>query len=363
MSADTPLAERLAVRALELVNIPSVSRDEARIAAYVAWATAGGPLELVYGAGETLLYATPRRADAPLVLLAGHLDTVPAQENIPGRIAAGAVHGLGATDMKGGLAVMIELARWVADEEPELALDLALLFFPREELPSEESALPDVFAAAPLVREAGLVLVLEPTDNTVQAGCLGNLNALVSFSGQSAHSARPWLGVNAIERAVAGLGRVLPVEPLAVEISGLVFTEVLSATRIEGGIASNVIPDRAACLVNYRYAPNRTPAEAEERVLELLRPAGGEVAIESNSPPARVAADSPLVRRLQRAGNFALEPKQAWTPVAEFAAAGLDAVNLGPGATRYAHRRDEQVEIAELVRTFTALQRFLLATV
>ena len=362
MTVDTPLAERLAVRALELVNIPSASRDEARIAAYVAWATAGGPLELVHEAGETLLYATPRRQGTDLVLLAGHLDTVPAQGNIPGRVAGGAVHGLGATDMKGGLAVMIELARWLAEEEAELVLDLALLFFPREELPAEESALPDVFASAPLVREAGLVVVLEPTDNTIQAGCLGNLNTQLSFRGESAHSARPWLGVNAIERAVAGLGRVLPVEPAEVEISGLVFTEVLSATQIEGGIASNGIPDRAACILNYRYAPNRTPAEAEERVRELLRPAGGEVTIQSNSPPARVAANSRLVRRLQRAGSFALEAKQAWTPVAEFAAEELDAVNLGPGATRYAHRRDEQVEIAELVRTFTALKRFLLGS-
>ena len=360
MSPDSGLAERLALRTLELVNISSVSRAEARAAAYVAWAMAGGPCELVHEAGETLIYATPRREGTPLVLLAGHLDTVPAQENIPGRIAGGSVHGLGASDMKGGIAVMIELARRLAEEEREPDLDLAFLFFPREELPPAESALPDVFAFCPLVREAGLVIVLEPTDNTIQAGCLGNLNVELSFGGESAHSARPWLGVNAIERAVEGLGHVLPFDPVEVDVSGLRFTEVLSATQIEGGIASNVIPDHAACVLNYRYAPSRTPAEAEERVRGLLGRAGGEVTILSNSPPAHVAIDSPLVRRLGRAGGFALEPKQAWTPVAEFAAEGLDAVNLGPGATRYAHRRDEQVEIAELVRTFTALLRFLM---
>ena len=363
MSPEQGLAERLALRTLELVNIPSASRDEARVAAYVAWAMADSPCQLVHEAGETLLYATPRREGTPLVLLAGHLDTVPAQDNIPGRIAGGAVHGLGASDMKGGLAVMVELARSLGGEEHELGLDLALLFFPREELPSGESALPDVFASAPLVREAGLVVVLEPTDNTIQAGCLGNLNAELTFRGESAHSARPWLGVNAIERAVEGLGHVLPADTVEVDVGGLCFTEVLSATRIEGGIASNIIPDRAACVLNYRYAPGRTPAEAEERVRSLLGRAGGELAILSNSPPAHVAVDSPLVRRLQRTGGFALEPKQAWTPVAEFAAEGLDAVNLGPGATRYAHRRDEQVETAELVRTFTSLQRFLMESV
>ena len=356
--AQAALAERLAATTLALVDIPSESRDERRAAAFVEDRIAGRRLALEWRDDATLVYATARRADRPLVLLAGHLDTVPAQGNLPGAIADGAVHGLGASDMKGGLAVMLELARWVEDAGPELAFDLALLFFPREELPQDESALPAVFAACPRMLEAALVVVLEPTDNTIQAGCMGNLNGELVFRGESAHSARPWLGVNAIERALAGLARVLPVEPVVAEVAGLRFVEVVSPTTIEGGIATNVIPDRAACVLNYRYAPDRTPEAAEERLRELGAAAEAEVVLRGNSRPARVAADSPLVRRLREVGGFELEPKQAWTPVAEFSAAGLDAVNLGPGATRYAHRRDEQVDTAELARTYEALCRF-----
>jgi succinyl-diaminopimelate desuccinylase len=199
-------------------------------------------------------------------------------------------------------------------------------------------------------------VMMEPTDNAIHAGCLGNLNATLVFHGESAHSARPWQGVNAIDLAVQGLTPVVACPPLEVEVDGLTFVEVLSATRISGGIADNVIPDSVEVRLNYRYAPNRTREEAETRLRELV---GAELEITSNSPPAHVAVESPLVRRLRAAGGLAIAPKQAWTPVAEFAAQGLDAVNLGPGATRYAHRRDERVEIAELERTFEALRAFV----
>src|SRR5215471_4417142 len=334
----------LAERTLELVNIPSPSRAEAPLLEHVRHAVS---LPLTYGTDEALLFASPR-SGRPLVLLAGHLDTVPAQDNLPGRIENESVIGLGASDMKGGLAVMVELANWAAGWPDGLDCDLGFLFFVREELPAEESALPRVFAEAPIVRESDLVVVLEPTDNAIHAGCLGNLTATAVFRGESAHSARPWQGVNAIDVAVRGLAPVVAAEPVEVEVGGLTFVEVLSATRIAGGIADNVIPDRVEVRLNYRYAPSRTPAEAQDRLRELV---GGEVEISSNSPPARVATDSELVERLRRAGDLAVEPKQAWTPVAEFAAEGLDAVNFGPGATRYAHRRDERVEIAELERT------------
>jgi succinyl-diaminopimelate desuccinylase len=162
--------------------------------------------------------------------------------------------------------------------------------------------------------------------------------------------------VNAIDLAVEGLRPVVSASPLEIEVGGLTFVEVLSATRISGGIADNVIPDRVEVRLNYRYAPNRTRAEAEARLRDLV---GADLEVTSNSPPAHVAADSDLVQRLRKAGGLAVEPKQAWTPVAEFAAQGLDAVNLGPGATRYAHRRDERVAIAELERTFEALRSFL----
>ncbi len=362
MPLDVALARRLAERTLLLVDIPSVSRDEARIASAIEAAVPRGVLREAYADGECFLYATERSPERPFVVLAGHLDTIPAQGNLPGRLEDGWVIGLGASDMKGGLAVMLELADWIDDARPRRALDVGFLFFTREELPVSESPLPAAFSHARDLREAELAVVLEPTDNTIQAGCLGNLNATLTFRGLAAHSARPWLGDNAIARAVEGLFPVTKLPPRPVEIDGLVFTEVLSVTGIEGGVAENVVPDQAVATLNFRFAPNRTAEEAEERVRELVDDVG-ELEITSHSPPGRVAARSPLVRGLQDAGGFQLEPKQAWTPVAQFSAEGIDAVNLGPGATHYAHKQDERVAVAELARTFVALQRFLTGAV
>ena len=342
----------LAERTLELVNIPSESGGEMLMYSYI---TSAVPLEQGWSDGESVIFA--KRSGKPLVLLAGHTDTVPAQANLPGRIEDGWVVGLGASDMKGGLAVMVELARWAA--ETELAYDLALLFFPREELGPAENPLPGVFEHTGLVDEAQLVVCLEPTDNTLQLGCLGNLNAQVVFEGRSAHSARPWLGVNAIGVALERLRPVLDAEPRDVEIQGLLFREVVSVTQLHAGIASNVIPARAEATINFRYAPDRSPESAVARIRELFSNAE----ITSNSPPAHVALRSPLVELLRAAGGLDVGPKQAWTNVADFAARGLDTVNLGPGATRYAHAVDERVEIAELERTFATLQRFLVGSV
>src|SRR6266850_1425005 len=192
----SPSETALADRTLALVDIPSPSYDEDMVYDYVRGAV---QLPLVHDDGESLLYA--KREGKPLVLLAGHTDTVPAQDNLPGRIENGAVHGLGSTDMKGGLAVMIELGHWAA--HAELDYDLALLFFPREEVGPEENPLPALFDATPVVDEAAL-------------------------------------------------------EPLDVEVDGLVFREVLSVTQIHGGIATNVIPARCEAILNFRYAPTRT---------------------------------------------------------------------------------------------------------
>jgi succinyl-diaminopimelate desuccinylase len=339
----------LAERTLDLVDIPSESGREMELYSYI---TSVVRLDRAFDDGETLIFA--QRSGKPLVLLAGHTDTVPAQGNLPGRVEDGAVVGLGASDMKGGLAVMIELARWAA--AAELQYDVAFLFFPREELGPAENPLPGVFERTGLVDEAALVICLEPTDNTLQLGCLGNLNARVVFEGVSAHSARPWLGKNAIALALDGLGPVLDSQPRDVDIDGLVFREVMTVTELHAGIASNVVPARAEATVNFRYAPDRTAVSAAERIRELF---GDAAEVVSNSPPAHVALRSPLVERLRDVGEFQVQPKQAWTNVADFAARGLDAVNLGPGGTRYAHAVDERVEIVELERTFDALQRFL----
>ena len=345
------LRERLAERTLALVDIPSVSRSEADAMAFVHAAL---PLEPVWESEDVLFATTARQAGRPLVMLAGHVDTVPAQDNLPGRLEGDTVVGLGASDMKGGVAVMLELADWASGAE--LALDLGFLFFTREELAAEESPVPAFLKACPGAREPELVIVLEPTDNELHVGCVGNLTALLTFRGVSAHSARPWTGENAIHKAAAGLAPLAALEPLEVEVDGLVFREVVSAVAIEGGIADNVVPDRCVARLNYRYAPGRSREQAEAR----LRALAGEAELEilGNSPPAHVVVDRPLVTRLREVGDFAVRPKQAWTPVAQFAEAGLDAVNFGPGATRYAHRADEQVGIDELVRTYEALRLF-----
>lgn len=359
MSTHLPLARRLAARTLELVDIPSVSRDEAAIMRHVRAAVPEGFQEW-FADGEVLVAGTPRRPGVPLVLLAGHLDTVPVQGNIPGRISGSEVIGLGASDMKGGIAVMLEVADWIARERPALAVDIALVIFTREELPVAESPLPAAFAASAALGEAALAIVLEPTDNTIQAGCVGNLNATLRFRGRSAHSARPWTGDNAISRAVRGLGDLVATPPRTVTIDGLEFIEVVSVTRISGGIADNVIPDLVECHVNFRFGPDRGPLEAEAAVRELVGDAG-ELEITSVAPSGRVAPRTALLERLIASGGFAVGPKQAWTPVAQFTEVGIDAVNLGPGATAMAHTRDERIAVGELVRTYDALTAFVAA--
>jgi succinyl-diaminopimelate desuccinylase len=336
------LGDRLAARTLELVDIPSESRAEEEIAAHVARVLGDGGVP-VRDLGDTCLLAGPD--DAP-VLLAGHLDTVPAQDNLPGHTEHGRVHGLGASDMKGALAVMVELALAGAPYR--------CLFFGREELPAADSALAPLLEREPLAAE--LVVMMEPTACELHAGCLGNVNATWTFHGRSGHSARPWLADNAIERAAAGVCALAAQPPVPHAFDGLEFVEAASVTRIAGGIAGNVIPDRAACHVNFRYAPGRTPAEAENRLAELC--AGhGELRIDSNAPSGRVAS-GPRVDALVAAGDLVRAPKQAWTPVAEFGAAGLDAVNFGPGEPAQAHRRDESVAVAALERAYRVLEAY-----
>jgi succinyl-diaminopimelate desuccinylase len=343
-----------AERTLQLVDVPSESGQEAACGALVRELV---PLELRWARGETLLYSTGR-SGKPVLLLAGHLDTVPAQGNRPGRIEGAAVHGLGAADMKGGLAVMIELARWIATERPSLSLDVDFLFFPLEEVAVDLSPLPELFTTA-LVSDADLVIVLEPTDNEIHAGCLGNLNATLTFRGESAHSARPWTGVNAIRLAVEGLAGIVALVPVDVERDGLLFREVLSVTQLHAGLAANVIPGEAVATLNYRFAPGRTREQAEARLRELAE-GTGTLRVDSNSPAAEVKLDAPLLARLIELGGLTVAPKQAWTPVAQFSELGLVAVNFGPGSPRYAHRADELVEIAALERSLATLQQLVM---
>jgi succinyl-diaminopimelate desuccinylase len=351
------LADRLATRTLELVDIPSESRDEAAIREHVR-AAVPAPFAEVYAGDEAFLWARERRPRVPLLVLAGHYDTVPAQGNIPGRLEDGWVVGCGASDMKGGVAVALELAQALGASEPG-PVDVALLLFGREELPPSFNPLPALFDGCPLVHEASLAVLLEPTDLEIQAGCVGNVTARVTFHGRSGHSARPWLADNAIHRAIDGLSRVAAHERREAVVAGLPFFEVVSVTRLEGGVADNVVPGSAVATLNLRYPPDRTPDEAED-LLRALLPTDATIDIVGNSPPGDVSVDAALAQSLRAAGDFEVAPKQAWTNVADFTSRGIPAVNFGPGATRYAHAVDERVEIASLVRAYEALSRVVL---
>lgn len=348
-----PLAERLCARTLELVDIASPSRDEAAVVAHVAEVLRAGGVP-VRDAGDTCVLAgVTERGDRPLVLLGGHLDTVPAQGNIPGRIEGGAVHGLGAADMKGACAVMVELAlAHIAG-----TIDIGYVFFGREELPPSDSALVPLLAREPGLRTADLAIMMEPTSGTIHAGCLGNVNATWTFTGRSGHSARPWLADNAIHRAAAGIAAVAAEPARPRRFDGLEFTEVVSVTKIAGGIAQNVVPGEATAHVNYRYAPDRSSADAAAWLHALCDPFG-HLEIVGNAPSGAVAAGNPLAMRLRETGDLPVAPKQAWTPVAEFAGAGVDAINFGPGDPAEAHTSSEHVTADALVHSFTTLEAF-----
>ena len=331
------LAQRLAERALELIDVPSESRAEAALARHVLGVLAPAGAR---DAGDGCVLVRP---EAP-ILLAGHLDTVPAQGNLPGRRDDDAVHGLGAADMKGALAVMVELALSGAP--------FGCVFFPREELPHAESSLTPLLEREPALRDTELAIVMEPTSNALHAGCVGNINARIVATGRSGHSARPWTADNAIHKLAPLIAAVADQPYEEREFEGLTFTEAMSVVMVEGGIAHNVVPDRAEAIVNYRYAPGRPPEEAERRLHEVV---GEGLEVFSNAPSGAVPEGNAHVERL-RALGLAWEPKQAWTPVAEFALAGVDAVNFGPGEPRFAHTRDEQVSVAALVRSYEVLE-------
>lgn len=355
-ASGSDLAERLAARTLALVNVPSESREEALLATEVLELLTGAGIQ-ARDAGDTCVLAgTTARGERPLVLLAGHLDTVPAQDNRPGRIADGHVEGLGAADMKGGVAVMLELALG----QLATAVDVGFVFFGREELASAEGALVPLLEREPGLRGADLAIVLEPTANAVQAGCLGNLDATWTFHGRSGHSARPWLADNAIERAARGVAALAEVGPTDCPYGDLTYRQVASVTRVEAGIASNVIPATATANVNFRFDPGMDAAQAERTLRGWCEPHGS-VEVRGVTLGAVPPHANPLAAALAEASGMPMEPKQAWTPVAELAAAGIDAVNLGPGDPAYAHRADERIAIQALVRCHEVLAELLCA--
>ncbi|MCC6522410.1 MAG: succinyl-diaminopimelate desuccinylase [Polyangiaceae bacterium] len=355
-AAPDSIRQRLARRTLELIDVPSVSRGEQRLAAHVLEALRAGGVTCRDAGDTCVLAGATQRSSRPLVLLAGHLDTVPEQGNLPGAIVDDRVVGLGAADMKGADAVMIELALALAGRQT--AVDVGFVFFGREELAFTESALSPLLAREPGLAEADLAIVMEPTANALQLGCLGNLNATWTFRGRAGHSARPWLADNAIHRAAAGIGALAQIEHVEHRFGGLTYTEVVSVTTIAGGVAQNVVPDRVVAQLNYRFPPGRSAPEAEAQVRAWCEPYGS-LEITGIAPSGRVVEGNPLVEALRAAGAGAVAAKQAWTPVAEFGLVGVDALNFGPGDPAYAHRGDEEISVDALATSFAVLERFV----
>ena len=346
----------LAERTLALCAIRSPLGDEGEIAAYVARETGGDRIGNAVVCGRV----TGAR---PAVILAGHLDTVPLQEgDFPVRRSGGRIFGRGASDMKGALAVMIEL--WNRLDQTALPVELVLVFYDREEGPIAQNGLLPLVSARPDLRRASLALCLEPTDLALQLGCCGSMHATFTFEGRSAHSARPWQGENAITKAGALLAFLHQEKPREVKIVApsaegegeLVFREVTTATRIEGFTGRNVVPAKCEVNVNFRFAPGRSLGSAEQELLQLAQRFGARCEVTDRAPSGPAIVDHPLLRGFAGARR---EAKQAWTDVAQLAAQGIPAANFGPGEQAQAHQKGESCPEAALLSAYEMLVSFL----
>jgi succinyl-diaminopimelate desuccinylase len=290
------------------------------------------------------------------VALVGHLDTV-RTENGPARIEGDRCFGSGASDMKSGLAVMIELAETLP--LAELGCELTLVFYAREEGPFVENELGPVLEADPELAGVDLAVCLEPSDNRLHLGCVGSIHASVVFRGRTAHSARPWEGESAITRAAPFLADVGALRPKESVIDGLTYRSTATITQAkDGGRGRNVVPDSFALNLNYRFAPDSTLEQAKAKVMALV---GGRADVEFTdlSPAALPSASHPLVQALISAGVRSVEPKQAWTDVARFAARGIAAVNFGPGENAQAHQKNESTSLPLVHEGYAITARWL----
>jgi succinyl-diaminopimelate desuccinylase len=289
------------------------------------------------------------------VLLAGHLDTVPAADNLPSRRDGDLLHGCGTVDMKSGDAVFLHLAATVA----EPVHDLTLVFYDCEEIDAASNGLGRIEQELPDWLDADVAVLGEPTAGYIEAGCQGTLRVVVHTHGIRAHSARSWLGDNAIHRLSAVLDRLAGYRARNVEIDGCLYREGLSAVRIGGGIAGNVIPDAASVTVNYRFAPDRSTAEALQHVHEVFD--GLDVRIQQTDAAAGAlpGLSKPAAKALVEAAAGQVRAKYGWTDVSRFAARGIPAVNFGPGDPNLAHCRDEQVPVDQITAAAETLRRYL----
>ena len=337
----------------ELVDIASESRDEQAIVAFVEQRLR--PLEhlSVIRVGDNLVART-ELGHGCRVVLGGHTDTVPANGNADARVEGGTIWGVGSADMKGGLAVMLASA----ELHTSPAVDLTYVFYAREEISSSESGLEELFEAAPDLLLADLAILGEPTDGAIEAGCQGSIRADVTLRGSRAHTARAWMGRNAIHRLAPLLVALNDYEPRQPMLSGCQFHEALLAVEVAGGVSGNVVPDSVTLSVAHRFAPDRSAAEAEKHLRAVLAPhlePTDEVEIIDVAPAAAPAVDHPLVAAVIERHQLEVRAKLGWTDVARFAARGVPAINLGPGDPTVAHTADEHLERASLDRVWTVI--------
>jgi len=339
----------------QLCAVPSVSGEERTLADLVAARlrerAAGLEIERV---GENVVART-RRGAATRILLGGHLDTVPANGNATPRVEGDTLHGLGAADMKGGLAILLVLAESLARGDG--ARDVTLVFYEGEEVADEHNGLRRLFAERPDLVAADVAVLLEPTGGWIEAGCQGTIHVRVTFNGARAHSARPWMGVNAVHRAAPTLARIAAYEAPTVTVDGLDYRESLQVVRMQAGVANNVVPDRCEIVVNRRYAPACSHDDAVAQTLAMFADAD-EVEVVSASPAAAPNLTHPLVAELVAAGSLDVRPKLGWTDVARFTQHGIAAVNFGPGDPELAHTAAERVERADLDHCLRVLSKF-----
>jgi succinyl-diaminopimelate desuccinylase len=325
----------------DLVNIESVSGDEQRIADAVETALRALDHLEVQRFGHTVVARTDQGRDERVVI-AGHLDTVPVNDNLPARRDESRLHGLGACDMKGGVAVALRLAATM----PVTNRDVSYLFYDCEEVEAERNGLQLLSQRRPDLLQADFAILMEPSDGVVEAGCQGTLRVDVTTRGRRAHSARSWTGVNAIHGAAEVLARLDAYEPRRPVIDGLEYHEGLNAVFISGGVAGNVLPDVCTVSVNHRFAPDRSVDEAHQHVREVFD--GYDVELSDAAPAAMPGLSVPAAAAFVEAVGGTANPKFGWTDVARFSGLGIPAVNFGPGDPHLAHRQDEFVPLEQV---------------
>ena len=339
-----------------LIDLESVSGDEAGIADEVEAALRPlDHLDVVRDGNVVVARTDLGRADR--VVVAGHLDTVPIADNVPSWVTgsgeATVVWGRGSCDMKSGVAV--QLAAAAALTAP--TRDLTWIFYDNEEVEESRNGLARIGRERPELLAGSFAVLCEPSNAGIEGGCQGTMRADVTLTGVAAHSARAWMGDNAVHAAGALLSRLAAYRPAEVEVDGLVYREGLNAVRISGGIAGNVIPDRCVVEVNYRFAPDKSPAQAEAHLREVLT--GFELVVTDAAAGARPGLDQPAAAEFLAAVGGQPRPKFGWTDVARFSALGIPAVNFGPGDPSKAHADDEFCPAADLRTCFGAFVRWL----